>query len=108
MLLSQVTCAMQTAQAGGHGLRYAGARAALWLLNDFAAHLEAFLFSDAISREVRARIRDDGGQLRQRQASDPMLRSTQDVVIKHPFSIAAHLPQSQPPSGTLRPADRVR
>ena len=52
VLLLQVTLATQRAQAAGHGLRYAAARTALWLLNDFPAHLEAFLFPDALSLQV--------------------------------------------------------
>ena len=52
MLLWQVTLATQRAQAANYGLRYAAARMALWLLNDFPTHLEAFLFPDAVSLQV--------------------------------------------------------
>ncbi len=49
----QVTLVMQRAQATGHGIRYAAARGALWLINDFPAHLESFLFPEACQVSFR-------------------------------------------------------
>ena len=48
----QVARAVQRARRGGRSFQYAAARTALWLLNDFPAHLEAFMIPDALLAKV--------------------------------------------------------
>ena len=54
---------MQRAEARGQRLPYAAARAALWLLDDFPAHMEALLFPDSAFAKVGCEIPRHGSEL---------------------------------------------
>ena len=45
---------MKQGRHDGRRIRYAAARASLWLLNDLPAHVEALLFPDNVRSTARA------------------------------------------------------